>query len=211
MRHVQKRSIDTHERILSAAKRLFDELGFEETSAEQIAADAGVAKGTVFAHFGDKANLLAAIGAEEMTDLLEATRQAAEAGSGASADLLSAVMALYDPWLEFFVSNPEFSRLFLNQSALRRGHWTDRFIDACASLEKHICRLIAAHRGAGADDPSAAFTTGGLQAFFFQIVIYSLPGWLPDHGAARQAFQDYAAVWLEVSDGRTGSRSRTQP
>ena len=205
MRHVQKRSIDTRERILSAAKRLFGELGYEETSAEQIAADAGVAKGTVFAHFGDKANLLAAIGAEEMTALLETTRQAAETGGGT--ELLDAVMALYDPWLDFFISNPEFSRLFLNQSALKRGQWTDRFIDACASLEKHICRLIAAHRGTGTDDPSAAFTTGGLQAFFFQIVIYSLPGWLPDRGAARQAFHDYAAVWLEASDGRTGSTS----
>ena len=207
MRHVQKRSVDTRERILSAAKRLFGELGYEETSAEQIAADAGVAKGTVFAHFGDKANLLAAIGAEEMTDLLETTRRTTEAGTGAGADLLDAVMALYDPWLEFFVSNPEFSRLFLNQSALKRGQWTDRFIDACASLEKHICRLIAAHRGADADDRSAAFTTGGLQAFFFQVVIYSLPGWVPNHGTARQVLKDYAAVWLKASDGRAGSRS----
>ena len=209
MKHVQKRSIDTRERILASAGRLFEELGYEDTSAEQIAADAGVAKGTVFAHFGDKANLLAAIGSEELAGLLAATKRVAERETEPGAELLEAIMAVYDPWLLFFVNNPEFSRLFLNQSALKRGEWSDQFIESCAGLEKHIRQLIAAYRGKDADDRSVTFKTGGLQAFFFQIVIYSLPGWLPDHGAARQAFHDYAEAWLEAPDGPRTSACET--
>ncbi len=46
--------------ILEAAKRLFIAQGFEGTSMDQIAAEAGVSKLTVYSHFGDKENLFAA-------------------------------------------------------------------------------------------------------------------------------------------------------
>ena len=43
--------------ILDAAKRLFVSLGFERVSMDQIAAEAGVSKLTVYSHFGDKESL----------------------------------------------------------------------------------------------------------------------------------------------------------
>lgn len=43
--------------ILEAAKRLFSEVGFGGTSMDQIAAEAGVSKLTVYSHFGDKDGL----------------------------------------------------------------------------------------------------------------------------------------------------------
>ncbi|MGN6512864.1 MAG: TetR/AcrR family transcriptional regulator [Lysobacteraceae bacterium] len=46
--------------ILDAAKRLFLAHGFEGVSMDQIAADAGVSKLTVYSHYGDKETLFAA-------------------------------------------------------------------------------------------------------------------------------------------------------
>ena len=46
--------------ILDAAKRLFTVQGFGGVSMDQIAADAGVSKLTVYSHFGDKDALFAA-------------------------------------------------------------------------------------------------------------------------------------------------------
>jgi TetR/AcrR family transcriptional repressor of mexJK operon len=46
--------------ILDAAKRMFTQHGFEGVSMDQIAADAGVSKLTVYSHFGDKETLFAA-------------------------------------------------------------------------------------------------------------------------------------------------------
>ncbi|NUS38716.1 MAG: TetR/AcrR family transcriptional regulator [Lysobacter sp.] len=46
--------------ILDAAKRLFVTHGFEGVSMDQIAADAGVSKLTVYSHYGDKETLFAA-------------------------------------------------------------------------------------------------------------------------------------------------------
>ena len=45
--------------ILDTAKRLFLALGYEGVSMDQIAADAGVSKLTVYSHFGDKDALFA--------------------------------------------------------------------------------------------------------------------------------------------------------
>ncbi|WP_291134434.1 TetR/AcrR family transcriptional regulator [Erythrobacter sp.] len=46
--------------ILEAATRSFFDHGFAATSIEQVAADAGVSKVTVYNHFGDKRSLFAA-------------------------------------------------------------------------------------------------------------------------------------------------------
>lgn len=43
--------------ILAAAKRMFVTHGFERVSMDQIAAEAGVSKLTVYSHFGDKESL----------------------------------------------------------------------------------------------------------------------------------------------------------
>ena len=45
--------------ILEAAKRMFVSHGFERVSMDQIAAEAGVSKLTVYSHFGDKESLFA--------------------------------------------------------------------------------------------------------------------------------------------------------
>ena len=46
--------------ILDAAKRMFTAHGFERVSMDQIAAEAGVSKLTVYSHFGDKESLFSA-------------------------------------------------------------------------------------------------------------------------------------------------------
>jgi TetR/AcrR family transcriptional regulator, mexJK operon transcriptional repressor len=46
--------------ILEAAKRMFTSQGFDGVSMDQIAAEAGVSKLTVYSHFGDKETLFAA-------------------------------------------------------------------------------------------------------------------------------------------------------
>ncbi|MFD1046538.1 TetR/AcrR family transcriptional regulator, partial [Kibdelosporangium lantanae] len=56
--------IDKHAAILEAALRVFSESGFGYANIDAIAAAAGVAKPTVYNHFGDKETLFRAV----MTD-----------------------------------------------------------------------------------------------------------------------------------------------
>ncbi len=49
------------ERVLAAARRLFAEHGIQAVTMDQVAREAGVAKGTVFHRFGDRAGLALAL------------------------------------------------------------------------------------------------------------------------------------------------------
>jgi TetR/AcrR family transcriptional regulator, mexJK operon transcriptional repressor len=56
--------IDKRAAILDAAFRVFAEHGYDQAGVDAIAAEAGVAKATIYNHFGDKESLLRAIIAE---------------------------------------------------------------------------------------------------------------------------------------------------
>jgi AcrR family transcriptional regulator len=60
------------ERILCAARRLFDERGAGGVSMDEIADAAGVGKGTLFRRFGSRALLAAAVLSERERDFQEA-------------------------------------------------------------------------------------------------------------------------------------------
>jgi AcrR family transcriptional regulator len=49
------------QKILCSARRLFEQRGFAHVSMDDIAADAGVGKGTLFRRFGDRASLAHAL------------------------------------------------------------------------------------------------------------------------------------------------------
>jgi AcrR family transcriptional regulator len=58
-------------RVLEAARRLFAARGVEAVTMEEVAREAGVAKGTVFHRFGDRAGLALALLDEHERDLQE--------------------------------------------------------------------------------------------------------------------------------------------
>src|ERR1700730_19179109 len=60
------------ERILCAARRLFDERGAGCVSMDEVAEAAGVGKGTLFRRFGSRALLAAAVLSERERDFQEA-------------------------------------------------------------------------------------------------------------------------------------------
>ena len=55
--HPGPRSAAKRERIVQAAMRSFAENGYQGTKVEDVAAELGIAKGSIFQHFGSKAGL----------------------------------------------------------------------------------------------------------------------------------------------------------
>ncbi|WP_158889312.1 TetR/AcrR family transcriptional regulator [Amycolatopsis anabasis] len=90
------------ERIVQAAERLFAEHGVGAVSMDQIAAEAGVGKGTLFRRFGDKAGLAAELLGARESELQEAVlRGAPPLGPGAPAgDRLLAFLTTYADFLD---------------------------------------------------------------------------------------------------------------
>jgi AcrR family transcriptional regulator len=91
-RKIDVAEIDKREQILSAARRLILRQGLRATSMEAIAAEARVAKPTLYKYFGDKNAVFEAIVAELMAALHERF-VAALRGEGTVVSRLSAALA----------------------------------------------------------------------------------------------------------------------
>ena len=75
--------------ILEAAKRLFTESGFERTSMDAVAQEAGVSKLTVYSHFGDKDSLFREAIRQRCQDMVPDHLYEAPAGASAREALLN--------------------------------------------------------------------------------------------------------------------------
>ncbi|MEP3244659.1 MAG: TetR/AcrR family transcriptional regulator [Sneathiella sp.] len=194
MKPVQKRSLQTQARILETSRKLFEAEGCENVTAEMIATEAGVAKGTVFAHFQDRSNLIAAVGMQEMQEAVcVMERRAADTNL---APLVDRVLALYEPLLTLFSRNSEFARLFINQSTFDEGPWSTQFRNSCESFEETLTDCLEREKSQKQCDVDARLLAEGAQAFFLQIVTYRIAGWIKDDEAAQQKFKSYLKVWL---------------
>lgn len=80
-------SPDRRQAILDAAVRLFARYGYRRTAMEEVAREAGVAKGTTYLYFDTKEALFRALSQAALARVLDAARRAA-AGEGPLADRL---------------------------------------------------------------------------------------------------------------------------
>lgn len=184
MKYIQDRSRIAQANIIKAARELMVSSGFEATTTEEIAAKAGVSKASIFAHFGDKTNLLIAVGIERMTQM------------NANLDAKS-VFEFYQPWFEFMVQFPDFSHLYFNHSNLPEGAWSKQFNQSCDAQENAVAAIISRMGPAKLNAPHPAiFYARGAQAFFYQTVLYRNAGWLESDKAALSALRDSLDVWL---------------
>ena len=72
----------TRVKVMTAARQLFSEHGYEAATIRDIARAAGMSTGAVFANFQDKADLFEAVMAEDFDRVADVMRTAAEASAG---------------------------------------------------------------------------------------------------------------------------------
>lgn len=105
------------DQILDAALKLFAEQGFTATDVQVIADRAGVGKGSVYRHFGNKDALLRATARHARNWLLREVDAAAEE----LADPLEKLRAGIRAFLTFFDRRPEVIALLIQERAHFRG------------------------------------------------------------------------------------------
>ena len=125
----------TRERVLSAARRLFSERGYEGATIRDIAQAAGMSTGAVFASFADKTELFDEILTADYEVIYAQMVQAARAG--ASVD--EALLGLFGVAYSFHLEQLPLLRASIAVSWTRTEAAERR---ARADL-KHIFRLIA--------------------------------------------------------------------
>jgi AcrR family transcriptional regulator len=85
----------TRAKVLTAARRLFSEQGYEGATIRDIAAAAGMSTGAVFANFTDKSDLFREIMLTDMSALADAMSGAATSAASVDQALLKMFMAGY--------------------------------------------------------------------------------------------------------------------
>src|SRR5215467_8301633 len=131
--------------VLQAARQLFAEQGVAAVSMDQVAAAAGVGKGTLFRRFGDKSGLAAALLDARERDLQEAILQGPPPlGPGALArDRLA---AFADAYLSYLLEHLDLVRM--SETAAPGARYR---IGAYRFWHQHVALLLA-----GTPDPDLA-------------------------------------------------------
>ena len=93
VRHTQKAA--TRERVVTAARDLFHEVGYEETTIRAIAERAGVSVGSVFTTFNSKADILGQVMADRVEGLHGELMRVIPYVRGSTADRLCSLFAIH--------------------------------------------------------------------------------------------------------------------
>ena len=107
------KSQDRREKILVCAARLFAAARYDEVLMEDIAREAGVAKGTLYSHFADKDALYFAVVFDGISQLNERLRAAANEDQHPEEQLRAVMLAI----LSYFSQNRVFFRLLSMEDA----------------------------------------------------------------------------------------------
>lgn len=170
-------SEETRGRIVSAARELFRERGFDATSAEQIAARAGVAKGTVFLHGGSKERLL--LLAYE-ADVLE-TATAALAAIDPAKPLPKTLFAVFAPFFRLYERDMALARRFVKEQVVLT-HAENPLAPLTLNFVARLADLISARRADGELHPEVDPALGAQisYAIYQGVLVGWLAGWIPD-------------------------------
>lgn len=108
----ERNKLEKRGRILAAARELFNERGFEETTGRQISERAGVGTGTLFLYVSDKRELLLWVFEEDARRILEREPLA----SGSPVDRWLSVLGRF---LRLYARNPRLSASYVQELLFR--------------------------------------------------------------------------------------------
>jgi len=174
------------EAILQQAVEVFADEGFRHADVQVIADRAGVGKGTVYRHFGNKEDLFWATTFWVFDRLRAHVLQAVETAHGTIAKLRAASLA----YAEFFQAHPKCLEVFVQDRAMFRGTCPESHREHHEKLLGHFIGLLEEGIAAGEIRPvDPRQTMIALAGSIYGAVVHSC--YLPGAGSlvdrARQA------------------------
>jgi AcrR family transcriptional regulator len=136
----ERNKADKLQKIRAAARELFIENGYEDTTVREIAQRAGVGLGTLFAYAADKRDLLFLI----FNDELEAVTASAFQAAKPELSFLDQLVAVFRKNYEFFGRQPALSRFMLRELTFYvAAPETNRFHAIRERLQTDLAALVA--------------------------------------------------------------------
>lgn len=186
----QKRRLETHARLLAAAKDILADGSYAAMRVEEVVLKAGVAKGTFFVHFKDKDALMEALVGEDLDAAMQGM-----CAVPAPDDVETFVHSLA-PLMQVFASERIVFDLIMRHSGALAltdiGPIARNFIDQIDLFAGWIAPLQGKAFRA---DTRAELLAEGVQAFVVQAVALSFCA-VESRIAVPDRLQSYLTVWL---------------
>jgi len=135
----EQNKLEKLQRIKSAAKELFTELGYDAATTRDIAKRARVGLGTLFNYADDKRDLIFLIYVDHLNEIQQRASQAVSARKSLLEQLVSFFSFLY----EDFAGNPMLSRILLRELTFyRHGKLSVEFNDNRLRVVDTVRQLV---------------------------------------------------------------------
>jgi AcrR family transcriptional regulator len=135
----EERRAAKHEAILGAAQSLFSRYGFRRTSIDEIASEAGIAKGTVYLYFPNKQAVFRAVAERVAEHVLAGTQAAYERETAVAPRVLAMLEAKFVHMFEVVHATPHARELI----DTKNGTAADVFERADRRYEELLARALA--------------------------------------------------------------------
>lgn len=184
----QRAARKTRRDIVAAARELFHTRGFEAATTKDIAAAAGVAKGTLFLHARTKERLLVMVYEDEF----RATLRAASPRTPQSVPLAKALATIFGSFFRVYEKDMALARHFVKEvmflgpdDAVDIKRVTTKVLESLTSLIEDRKK-----RGEVAADVDSALAAANSFLLYYGILTVWLCGGLPDAAARDRALTD---------------------
>lgn len=189
---VQQRTLETRSRLTSVAGELAAEKGFEALRIEEVVQRAGVAKGTFFAHFKDKDELMDLLIGQRIETLLD--RMAAEPAPRDADQLAQRLM----PLVELMSSERYVFDLIMRRSGALAVEEIGPIALSFGRLGELVGQWLA--QGAFRQDVPIEILVEGVEAFLMQTLALNFCALHKDK-TMKARLQPYLRAWLTPAAG----------
>ncbi|KIE86951.1 TetR family transcriptional regulator [Acinetobacter pittii] len=154
----EQKMAETRKKLIEVARRAFAEYGYADTSMDKLTAEAGLTRGALYHHFGDKRGLFAAVVDQIDSQMAEYAQQHLEQPN----DLWEGLLLEGQTYIQNAL-NPEFQRIVLRDGPAVLGdpaHWPSQ--NRCLqSTRKCVEQLLTAEQIKIVDPEAAAVLLNG--------------------------------------------------
>ncbi|KRJ21152.1 TetR/AcrR family transcriptional regulator [Acinetobacter pittii] len=154
----EQKMAETRKKLIEVARRAFAEYGYADTSMDKLTAEAGLTRGALYHHFGDKRGLFAAVVDQIDSQMAEYAQQHLEQPN----DLWEGLLLEGQTYIQNAL-NPEFQRIVLRDGPAVLGdpaHWPSQ--NRCLqSTRKCVEQLLTAEQIKIVDSEAAAVLLNG--------------------------------------------------
>ncbi|MBJ9935348.1 TetR/AcrR family transcriptional regulator [Acinetobacter pittii] len=154
----EQKMAETRKKLIEVARRAFAEYGYADTSMDKLTAEAGLTRGALYHHFGDKRGLFAAVVDQIDSQMAEYAQQHLEQPD----DLWEGLLLEGQTYIQNAL-NPEFQRIVLRDGPAVLGdpaHWPSQ--NRCLqSTRRCVEQLLATDRIKIVDPEAAAVLLNG--------------------------------------------------